>query len=440
MGTGKRTGFAALSAIMAITMVSACSGSKAPDAPAGNTAKHEPVTLKFYTGDKDYEEKFRTEVEAKVKEKYPYISFEFQGAEQGKEIQDLVLAGESPDIYYQGISALNEKLVKFNLQYDLTELIRKNQFDLSRIDPAYLDIIKNASAGYGAGLYGLPVNSFTPVLYYNKDIFDKFGIPYPKDGMTWDDAYALAQKLTRFEDGIQYRGMTMNFIYLLDNNQLGAPYLHPAEDRSAVNTDAWKSIFTTLTKFYRLPMNAPMDERSRVKEVASFTKDRISAMHADVTAAAESFPDDFTNWDMVSLPVMKEAPGTNAQINPRFYYILSASKHKEEAFKVLELVLSDEVQMQASKSGKATVLNNPAIQKAFGQEFSRLKGKHTEALYVNKPVKAVPARDSKLVTVPVTTPLNKEFNNVLTGKKDVNTALRDLEETINKAILAEKQK
>ncbi|UQZ83792.1 glycerol-3-phosphate transporter periplasmic binding protein [Paenibacillus konkukensis] len=436
----RKAGAAVLSAVIAATMISACSKQEAANnAPAGEE-QHEPVTLKFYTGDKDYEQKFRTEVEAKVKEKYPYISFEFQGADQGKEIQDLVLAGDSPDIYYQGISALNEKLVKFNLQYDLTDLIKQSNFDLDRIDPAYLDIIKNASASYGAGLYGLPVNTFTPVLYYNKDIFDKFGIAYPKDGMTWDDAYALAEKLTRYEDGVQYRGMTMNFIYLLDNNQLGAPYLHLSEDRSDVNTDAWKSIFTTLTRFYRFPMNAPMDERSRVKEVASFVKDRVSAMHADVTAAAESFPDDFTNWDMVSLPTMKEAPGTNAQINPRFYYLISASKHKEEAFKVLQFVLSDEMQMQASKSGKATVLKNPAIQQAFGQDFSMLKGKHTEALYVNKPVKAQPARDSKLVTVPVTTPLNKEFNNVLTGKKDVNTALRDLEETLNKAILAEQKK
>ncbi|NOU90117.1 extracellular solute-binding protein [Paenibacillus sp. LMG 31460] len=49
----------------------------------------------------------------------------------------------------------------------------------------------------------------TLVLYYNKDIFDKFGISYPRNGMTWDEVYDLAKKLNRTEDGISYRGFGM---------------------------------------------------------------------------------------------------------------------------------------------------------------------------------------------------------------------------------------
>ncbi|MCC2684537.1 MAG: hypothetical protein K0R75_1436 [Paenibacillaceae bacterium] len=402
--------------------------------------KHDPVTLRFYTGDKDYEQRFKAEIADKVKQKYPYISFEFQGADTGKQIQDLVVAGESPDIYYQGTSALDNQLIKFDLQYDMADLIKKDNFDLSRLDPSYLDIIKNASGTFGGTYFGLPVVAFTTVLYYNKDLFDKFGVSYPKDGMTWDDAYNLATRLTRYEDGVQYRGMTMNFTYLLDNNQLGADYFDPKADRAAVNSDQWKSIFTTLSRFYKLPMNAKLDKRSRVKEVQAFTGDRISAMHADVTGAIDNFPDDFTNWDMVSMPTMKEAPGINFQANPRFYYIMNSSKHKDDAFKVVDFVLSDDMQMAASKAGKATVLNNPAIRKVYGQDYAKLKGKHIEALYVSKPVKPSPPRDSKLVTVPVAPHQNDEFNNVLLGLKDVNTALRDFEESLNKSIAAEKAK
>ncbi|CAG7595388.1 hypothetical protein PAESOLCIP111_00037 [Paenibacillus solanacearum] len=428
-----------LTIVLPAALLAACSPSDSKG-KAAQEDKRQPVTLKFYTGDKDYETRFKNEIADKVKQKYPYISFEFQGADKGKEIQDLVVAGESPDIYYQGLSALDNNLVKFDLQYDLSDLIKKNNFDLSRIDPAYLDIIKNASATYGGSYFGLPVTGYTPVLFYNKDIFDKFGVPYPKDGMTWDDAYAIAQKLNRVEDGVQYRGMTMNFTYLLDNNQLAAPYFHLKEDRAAIQTDAWKSIFATLSKFYRLPLDKPLDDRSRVKEVSAFTKERVSAMHADVTAAIESFPDDFTRWDMVSLPTMKEAPGTNAMVNPRFYYIMSSSKHKEEAFKVIDFVLSDEMQMAASKAGKATVLSKPDIQKAYSQDFAAMKGKNTGALYVNKSVKPAPPRDPKLTTVSTASPLNKEFNNVIKGVKDVNTALRDLEDSVNKLIAAEKSK
>ncbi|WP_028550686.1 ABC transporter substrate-binding protein [Paenibacillus sp. UNC451MF] len=421
--------------VLSVAMLAGCSS--APNGEGNTNKQQQPITLKFYTGDKDYEDRFKREIADKVKAKYPYISFEFQG---GKDLKELVLAGQSPDLYYQGLSALDTNLVNLNMQFDLSDLIKKSGFDLNRIDPAYLDIIRTASQGYGGTYFGLPVTTFTPVLFYNKEVFDKFGVPYPKDGMTWDDAYELSRKLTKEVDGVQYKGMTMNFQYLLDNNQLAAPYLHPKEDKAAVNTPEWRSIFTTLGKFYQIPLNNPLDDRSRVKEVNDFTKERISAMHADVTAAIDSFPSDFVNWDMVTLPTMTEAKGLNAQLNPRFYYIMSSSKHKEDAFKVIEFVLSQEMQLAASKAGKSTVLNNEEVKKAYGQEFDKLKEKNIGALYFNKPVKPAAARDAKLTAIPASPIANKEFIQFIKGAKDINTSLRDFEEALNKAIQAEKAK
>ncbi|WP_282936066.1 ABC transporter substrate-binding protein [Paenibacillus sp. RC67] len=433
-----KIGYISFTLALSVAVFAGCNS--APLGEEDIKQQQQPVTLKFYTGDKDYENRFKNEIADKVKAKYPYISFEFQGADKGKEIKDLVLAGDSPDLYYQGLSALDNSLVNLNLQYDLSDMIKKTGFNLNRIDPAYLDIIRSASQSYGGTYFGLPVTTFTPVLYYNKDIFDKFGLPYPKDGMTWDEAYDLSVKLTKVVDGVQYKGMTMNFQYLFDNNQLAAPYLHPKEDRAAVNTDEWRSIFTTLGRFYQLPLDKPLDERSRVKEVNDFTKERISAMHADVTAAIDSFPSDFVNWDMVSLPTMTEAKATNAQLNPRFYYIMSSSKYKEDAFKVIDFILSYEMQLAASKAGKVTVLNNEDVKKAYGQDFAMLKGKNTGALYINKPVKPAPSRDSKLTTVPTASIASKVFNEFIKGTKDINTTLRDFDESLNRAIKEAKTK
>jgi ABC-type glycerol-3-phosphate transport system substrate-binding protein len=429
----KKWGYPAVSFIAAAAFLTGCSTQPQEEA----APQQQPITLKIFSGDSQFEQVIKSD---KVKMKFPYITFEYVVGGQGKQIQDLVAAGESPDMYYQGLSALINNLVDYNLQYDLKDMIKKTGFDLNRIDKAYLDIIQAASGTYGGTYFGLPVTTFMTVLYYNKDVFDKFGIPYPKDGMTWDQAYELARSLTRVSDGVQYKGMTMNFAYLFDNNQLAAPYFHPKENRSAMSTDPWRSIFRTLGKFYQIPLNKPLTERSRVAEVNDFTKDRVSAMHADVTAAMENFPNDFVNWDMVSLPVMAEAPGINAQLNPRFLYLMSTSKHKEEAFKVIDFLLSNEMQMASSKAGKATVLNNEEVRKAYGQDYARLQGKHTQALYVNKPVGVSPARDSKLINVPTAAPVGKEFNAFINGTKDVNTALRDLDETLNKSISEAKNK
>ncbi len=50
--------------------------------------------------------------------------------------------------------------------------------------------------------YGFPTNPGPWVIFYNKDIFDRCGVPYPKDDWTWDDFVATARRLTtRNPDG-----------------------------------------------------------------------------------------------------------------------------------------------------------------------------------------------------------------------------------------------
>src|SRR2546427_477585 len=53
----------------------------------------------------------------------------------------------------------------------------------------------------GAAVYAIP-DGYTPmVVVYNKDLFDRGGIPYPSDDWTWDDFTRIAKLLTRDTDG-----------------------------------------------------------------------------------------------------------------------------------------------------------------------------------------------------------------------------------------------
>ncbi|MEY8352135.1 ABC transporter substrate-binding protein [Lachnospiraceae bacterium 54-53] len=60
----------------------------------------------------------------------------------------------------------------------MQELIDADQWDLSQIEP-------NIAAYYTVGgtLYSMPFNSSTPILYYNKDVFDKAGITEIPDSL-----------------------------------------------------------------------------------------------------------------------------------------------------------------------------------------------------------------------------------------------------------------
>jgi len=68
------------------------------------------------------------------------------------------------------------------------------------------------------GLTGaLPWGGSTVLMFYNKDLFDAAGIPYPEDGWTWSDFRAISKTLTQDTDGdsrLDQFGNNMNFGFL----------------------------------------------------------------------------------------------------------------------------------------------------------------------------------------------------------------------------------
>ncbi|CAH8718304.1 extracellular solute-binding protein [Paenibacillus melissococcoides] len=73
----------------------------------------------------------------------------------------------------------------------------------------------------GAGLlYGMPIEGTQRALYYNKAILDKFGVDYPRDGMTWDEILDLAKQVTAERDGVKYKGLSFGH-YSIPLTQFG---------------------------------------------------------------------------------------------------------------------------------------------------------------------------------------------------------------------------
>lgn len=76
--------------------------------------------------------------------------------------------------------------------------------------------------------YGLPTSFSDVVLFYNKDLFDKAGLPYPTSSWTWADETAAAKKLTDKKAGIfgDFQPITYNEFYKAIV-QAGGSFLSP---------------------------------------------------------------------------------------------------------------------------------------------------------------------------------------------------------------------
>jgi multiple sugar transport system substrate-binding protein len=105
-----------------------------------------------------------------------------------------------------------------DLYTDLTPFIKKFNFDMNRFDPQVLATIRTYSDQ--GGFEFLPESMTTLVLMYNKDIFDHFGVAFPKDRMTWEQTKELAAKVSRSEGGKDYFGFGMDKFFQINNTQL----------------------------------------------------------------------------------------------------------------------------------------------------------------------------------------------------------------------------
>jgi multiple sugar transport system substrate-binding protein len=137
------------------------------------------------------------------------------------------------------------------------------------------------------------------------------------------------------------------------------------------------------------------------------------------------------------MPQLKEKPGISGSNKPLYFMVSKSGKHKEQAFAAISYLMSSkEAQMTMSENGKMSVLLDPDIQKAFGTKLEILKGRNAAAVYKHK-----------MADLPYTNMYNRSAlldligagTNVLNGKEDINTALRNAEEKANKTIESKKK-
>ncbi|WP_028549963.1 ABC transporter substrate-binding protein [Paenibacillus sp. UNC451MF] len=270
-----------------------------------------------------------------------------------------------------------DKLIQAGKLYDLSPLITKDQFDLHNLLPAAVDYLQLKGQGK---LYGLAPSFSSSVLFYNKDVFDKLHIAYPKDQMTWEELIRLAQRF-QGEGSKDERiyGFHMGFMKSpLDlvsyiGQAEGLAFIDPAGKNLMMNTDAWKRIYGLVIDGYKsgvLQWTYTPDKRRYDKEDVE-REDMFGAGRAAMTIGhigqinslkqrGASFA-----WDMVGAP--SSNPGRSS--NPNFYIlpIYSINAQAENVSSAWEVVKYFNGR-EAAKIASKTSMELP-VRKEFAKEI-----------------------------------------------------------------------
>lgn len=122
---------------------------------------------------------------------HPNVTFEHTNTVQSfdEKLASAFASGNGPDLFWFSPGTLST-YADSGLLLPLDDLVNgENGIDYSDVYEGNLMYYKDKFYGWG------PV-TLAQVLYYNKDHFDKAGLPYPTDDWTWDDLLSAAQKLT----------------------------------------------------------------------------------------------------------------------------------------------------------------------------------------------------------------------------------------------------
>lgn len=312
---------------------------KPTDAPAP-----EPVTIKvvsFLTYDQNKEGAEAKVVEA-FKAAHPEITVDFQllpYADYFTSLKTWVAGGTAPDVASLDLAMLQEMAASGAI-LDLNPLITNGKYDLSTYYQSTLDMFQNKG-----GQFGLPASLSNVVLYYNKNLFDAAGLPYPTDKMDWATYVDYAKKLTKDTNGD-------DTIDVFGTARLWWPYYLLLTGATPFNADATTCTLTEQNAIDGFQAMVDLTLKDKVAPSANdlaaqsdwnmFEGGRL-AMYPIGPWSIGEFNDvikDF-DWDATSLP----SGPTGNKVTFLFgnaYSILSSSKQQEAAFEFLKFATGAE--------------------------------------------------------------------------------------------------
>lgn len=322
-------------------------------------------------------------------------------------------------------------LVKGNLLMNLNDKIKSENVDLSLYGGTTDQISVDSK------LYGIPFRSDFWVVFYNKDVFDKAGVAYPDNDMTFAEYDALARKMTS--------GTGAGKVY-------GAHY-HTW--RSAVQLfgilDGKNTIvdgtYNFLKPYYEMVLSQQKDgivqnyatlKTSSTHYSGVFYNNSVAMMNmgswfiATLINQIDQGKTEVKNWGLVKYPHAEGVPAGTTLGTITSLGVSNASKKKDAAFDFVKFVTGPEGAQIIAKTGTIPSIKDAEVVKIIASKpgFPSDQGSK-DALQVAKTYLEMPLheRAGEIEVV-----LNQVHDEIMTNNISVDAGLAKLNEQVQKIL------
>ncbi len=352
--------------VIASLILAACGGTK-PAATQPAAAVNTPVTISMMMWGDPAELDVWNQIVADFHQVNPNITVKVEVSDWDSywtKLKTLLSAGTPPDVFAMDAPLYldyQSRGVLLNLQ----PYLDKNPGMLDGVYPQTLQAYKTPD-----GMYGLPRDFQTIVLFYNKDMFDAAKVAYPTANWTYDDLRNAAKSLTiTGSDGktTQYGFYSdlwdMELIWSEGIWAYGGDVINADHTKTLLGDpkarDAWQLFHDMMFVDKSWPDSTTAGEYGGDPFLAG-----VAAMTTIGHWAIPGYADAKFKWDIAPMP--KGPAGQATSVNSAGFVVGKASKNPDAAFEFLKYVLSEPAQKRLAELGFACpVLKSVAESDAF---------------------------------------------------------------------------
>ena len=301
--------------------------------------------LRINTWDTDLVVVYLEQIASDFMKLHPDIKIQVESVPQGFEQSILVqLAGGSAPDVFQVSDSLLSNFHAMGALMDITPFINgDNPLNLDDFYESILDIGK-----IGDGMFVLPADFTTQVVYYNKDIFDEAGIAYPAEDWTWEDFRQIAKRLTIYDatNNPERFGAVLPLAY---GSRGALPFIYAfggdliSPDGSTVlgytNSDATIAAMQWLSDLTHVDKVVPSAIQTGAMQGIDLFLSGLAAMSITGSWPASGYVDAGLNFGTATLP--KGPAGQYGTSHYAGYGISKDTKYLEEAWLFLRYLATE---------------------------------------------------------------------------------------------------
>ena len=374
------------------------------------------------------ENKYGIKVESQYQGEYDDSLNKLKSAQIGNMGADLV------QVYEVG----TRFMIESGWTVPMQEMIDADKYDVSQIEP-------NLSAYYTIDdkLYSMPFNSSTPIMYYNKDMFDKAGIADVPDSLEGIDKIGEQLMSKGGASEVMSLGIYGWFFEELIGKQ-GLNYANNGNGRdktaTAVEFDKNGAAKNILTEWQKLNKDgyAPIVGKGGDAGLADFSAGK-SAITLGSTASLKQILQDVNgkfNVGTAYFPKVKESDKGGVSIGGASLWALDNKDPKKlrATWEFVKFLISPESQAYwNAQTGYFPVTTKSQDEQTFKDNIAQYPQFQTaiDQLHDSSP-KYCGALLSVFPEARAT--VESEIESMLIGKEDVDTAVQKMSDTINKSI------